>query len=224
MVTHLQEICIFDAAEETLRTIRGSIGSAPAVYWARFEEEFGRTELVSNAQIWIEAAQCADDERSKVLQHTHAVPISVLNSPNSPLHEYFMSLQRGCSQLKERRRAHIDGASAQLSLTCKIFSDDPILTHVQERARIAWAAKATIEDAKVEASFNECIEKACKRALPQRRRRNLPPSATQVLTNWLEANSDHPYATEGEKEELASLAGITVSQVANWLSNRRNRE
>lgn len=60
--------------------------------------------------------------------------------------------------------------------------------------------------------------------LPKRRRRNLSPHATSVLTSWYEANIKFPYPTDPEKSLLAAKANIKLSQVNNWFSNRRNRK
>jgi hypothetical protein len=63
--------------------------------------------------------------------------------------------------------------------------------------------------------------------LGQHRRRSLPPAATRVLSAFYAQHADEnmrAYATEQQKVELARAAGISVLQVSNWLSNRRNRK
>jgi hypothetical protein len=60
-------------------------------------------------------------------------------------------------------------------------------------------------------------------ALTPRRKRNLSPKATEILSTWFNANLDHPYASDEEKEKLAAQAEITVDQVTTWLSNKRSR-
>jgi hypothetical protein len=60
-------------------------------------------------------------------------------------------------------------------------------------------------------------------SMPARRRRNLRPKATEVLTRWFDAHTASPYPTELQKQKLAETAGIEVEQVSNWFSNRRNR-
>ncbi|CAM9926486.1 unnamed protein product [Discosporangium mesarthrocarpum] len=57
-------------------------------------------------------------------------------------------------------------------------------------------------------------------------RHRLTPQAKAILEDWLAKNWDYPYPTEKEKESLAFLCGITVTQVNNWMMNvrvRRNR-
>lgn len=59
--------------------------------------------------------------------------------------------------------------------------------------------------------------------VPPRRRRNLPPMATRVLSSWHQAHAEAPYPTEDEKIALAHDANITVDQVRNWFNNKRSR-
>lgn len=58
---------------------------------------------------------------------------------------------------------------------------------------------------------------------PSRKRRNLNPLATAVLTKWYHANLNCPYPSDAEKVNLAKEADIKVCQVNNWFSNKRNR-
>lgn len=54
-------------------------------------------------------------------------------------------------------------------------------------------------------------------------RKYLPPYAVSVLSAWFDTHRDNPYPTEPEKKDLAKLAGISVSQVRHWFTNRRRR-
>jgi hypothetical protein len=60
-------------------------------------------------------------------------------------------------------------------------------------------------------------------SMPERRRRNLRPRATIILTEWFDSNRESPYPDDEEKRELAEKAEIGIEQVSNWFSNRRNR-
>lgn len=54
--------------------------------------------------------------------------------------------------------------------------------------------------------------------------KQLSELSRKVLSDWYDSHSSHPYPTEAEKEELATDAGITVTQVKSWFANRRSRE
>lgn len=58
-----------------------------------------------------------------------------------------------------------------------------------------------------------------------RRRHNEPLNnmALQVMNNWYQQNSENPYPSKAEKEELARRGGITLAQVKSWFANKRNR-
>lgn len=43
------------------------------------------------------------------------------------------------------------------------------------------------------------------------------------MSAWFDTHRDNPYPTEPEKKDLAKLAGISVSQVRHWFTNRRRR-
>lgn len=59
----------------------------------------------------------------------------------------------------------------------------------------------------------------------KRRRHNEPLNnmALEVMNNWYLSNSENPYPTKTQKEELAKQGGITLSQVKSWFANKRNR-
>lgn len=57
----------------------------------------------------------------------------------------------------------------------------------------------------------------------KRKRRPLPQRALEVLNKWWDEHEEEPYPTEDEKSMLASAANLTLTQVNNWMSNRRVR-
>ncbi|KAK6763920.1 hypothetical protein RB195_024308 [Necator americanus] len=57
----------------------------------------------------------------------------------------------------------------------------------------------------------------------RKRRRNFSKEATDILQEYYERHSTHPYPTEDEKAVLAEKCHITVQQVSNWFGNRRIR-
>ena len=44
-----------------------------------------------------------------------------------------------------------------------------------------------------------------------------------ILTQWFDAHMDNPYPSEEEKQQLATVCGISVGQVKSWFANKRNR-
>ena len=53
--------------------------------------------------------------------------------------------------------------------------------------------------------------------------RLLGKHASDLMNDWFERNTEHPYPTQKQKRELAIAAGIAVSQVSSWFNNKRNR-
>lgn len=55
--------------------------------------------------------------------------------------------------------------------------------------------------------------------------RSLGCQATTVLKNWMFSpqHIQNPYPSDSEKSQLATMAGITKSQVSNWFVNGRKR-
>lgn len=57
----------------------------------------------------------------------------------------------------------------------------------------------------------------------RRTRRNFSREATNILTDYFEANINHPYPSEETKHALAVKCNISVQQVCNWFGNKRIR-
>jgi len=55
------------------------------------------------------------------------------------------------------------------------------------------------------------------------RRSKLPLRCVYILREWFSNHVNHPYPNEIEKRELALLTGLTVKQVACWMTNCRRR-
>ncbi|XP_052066114.1 homeobox protein extradenticle-like [Mytilus californianus] len=53
--------------------------------------------------------------------------------------------------------------------------------------------------------------------------KQLNDKSRKILSDWYDFHIYNPYPTETEKEQLASIAGITVAQVKSWFANRRSR-
>ena len=69
------------------------------------------------------------------------------------------------------------------------------------------------------------IEKMNKRKREDKssRKNQLPDRAVEIMNDWFEDHLSNPYPHMVEKENLASMGGISVKQVNAWFSNRRNR-
>lgn len=59
----------------------------------------------------------------------------------------------------------------------------------------------------------------------KRTRHNEPLNmqATEVMTIWYENHLDNPYPSKSDKDKMAALGGISVTQVKSWFANKRNR-
>ncbi|XP_050390430.2 uncharacterized protein LOC126809721 [Patella vulgata] len=51
----------------------------------------------------------------------------------------------------------------------------------------------------------------------------LSSAAKNILNDWYECHSEHPYPTDEEKEDLAEKAGVSPAQVKSWFANKRSR-
>jgi hypothetical protein len=56
-----------------------------------------------------------------------------------------------------------------------------------------------------------------------KKRSRLPPNSVAIFRHWLFNHLESPYPSEEEKEELASKAGLRITQVNNWFTNARRR-
>lgn len=52
----------------------------------------------------------------------------------------------------------------------------------------------------------------------------LNPVALQIMSNWYDRNSEHPYPSYDTAEVMAKAGGISVEQVKKWFANRRLRK
>ena len=50
-----------------------------------------------------------------------------------------------------------------------------------------------------------------------------PPTATSILSEWLQAHQEEPYPNDVQKVELSLRTGLSVTQVSNWFVNARRR-
>lgn len=54
-------------------------------------------------------------------------------------------------------------------------------------------------------------------------RRELKVHYTNVLKNWIDHHTSHPFPTKEEKIELCEKASISERQLNNWFTNYRRR-
>ncbi|KAK6180728.1 hypothetical protein SNE40_008726 [Patella caerulea] len=59
----------------------------------------------------------------------------------------------------------------------------------------------------------------------KRARHNEPlnQDAISVMQRWYEQNKENPYPSKQDKEDIARLGGISITQVKSWFANKRNR-
>ena len=100
---------------------------------------------------------------------------------------------------------------------------EPIMTSLLQDCIEECERKSAQRRRKILQMTSAAVRQIRANAMPERRRRNLRPKATMVLSEWFESHRDNPYPDDAEKRALADQAGVGVEQVSNWFSNRRNR-
>ena len=141
----------------------------------------------------------------------------------SPYYARVAALRQAHEELTGQAHVCYAEATAELRSTAEVYQEEPLLHSLIPAAREVQNGLMRVACINIDAALDQAIKDLKLATLPPRRRRNLPPAATQVLTEWLALHRDHPYASDMEKKTLAQKAGVSVEQVSNWLSNRRNR-
>lgn len=100
---------------------------------------------------------------------------------------------------------------------------EPVITSLLQASLEQCERESAARKAEIYAITADAIRQLRASVVPERRRRNLRPKATKVLSDWYAANQAQPYPTDEQKRELAKAASVEVDQVSNWFSNRRNR-
>jgi hypothetical protein len=54
-------------------------------------------------------------------------------------------------------------------------------------------------------------------------KKHFKEDVTNLLTDWILVNLKNPYPNQSEKDRLASLSGLSVQQICDWLANVRKR-
>eukprot|EP00040_Diaphanoeca_grandis_P009821 m.50315 g.50315 ORF g.50315 m.50315 type:complete len:288 (-) comp21258_c0_seq1:93-956(-) len=103
-------------------------------------------------------------------------------------------------------------------------SPKSVLDHARDREMLLIAKEYQQRQQHIESVTTAVVGKLRQECRPTRKRRNLPPRATKVLTDWYDHHHQHPYPSDPQKLVLANEADVKVSQVNNWFSNRRNRK
>jgi hypothetical protein len=141
----------------------------------------------------------------------------------SPYGKQMSTLRQTCRALKLQCAQQHEAVMREIQAVALNFAEVPAIASESQVVLNSIAQHQGDCEEKIDAIFKSAVDNIRRAALPPRRRRNLPPAATELLTRWMAKNDHHPYPTEAEKRELAEAGGVTVEQVSNWLSNRRNR-
>lgn len=142
------------------------------------------------------------------------------------IREHYLESIRGVEAMADERRQKMHDV---------LEMDDGIeltqASHLDPVASIAAQREMQQIDRDLQArkrAINELVHKAINGVKeahrPNRKRRNLNTKATAVLEGWYSDHIDFPYPNDADKLQLSLDAGIQVSQVNNWFSNKRNRK
>lgn len=89
--------------------------------------------------------------------------------------------------------------------------------HDQQRMHLTNRVTASLQLLKIS------MPSSCEVSSSKGKNRQLNTRAVEIMTSWYEQHIDSPYPTDEEKQALADLGGLTVSQVKAWFANKRNR-
>lgn len=138
---------------------------------------------------------------------------------------YLESIRRVEAMANERRQKMQDELEMEDGIELNQAS------HLDPVASIAAQGEMQQIDRDLQArkrAINELVHKAINGVKeahrPNRKRRNLNTKATAVLEFWYSDHIEFPYPNDADKLQLSMDAGIQVSQVNNWFSNKRNRK
>lgn len=141
---------------------------------------------------------------------------------STPLHE---NLEQVRIQLEKTQMEAIQIEKDEEKLRKELtqdFSCEPLLTSLSQQSDEQCERDSHAHNALNVHVASDCIS-ALREQSVSRRRRNLRPRATKVLTEWFDTHQQNPYPTDHDKQLLAMQAGVEVEQVTNWFSNKRNR-
>ena len=89
--------------------------------------------------------------------------------------------------------------------------------HDQQRMHLTNRVTASLHLLKMS------MPSSCEVSSSKARSRQLNPCAVEIMTDWFDKHIDSPYPTDEEKQALADLGGLSLSQVKAWFANKRNR-
>lgn len=222
----VQDLDLADIARGTMGTIHHSLGGTPSSYFAQWRGHPWFSQLVGlllhelrDTPLPSPQPGSGASTSPELELPTH---VDVLHS-HTPFTEHLMALQRACQDLKGENADKMEDLRSELRQSFQIFFEEPLMRSLFDVALSAIDVRGVDDTSAIDETFLQAIRALKRRVLPARRRRNLPPAATRVLFDWISSHAGHPYASEAEKRELSDKAGVSVGQVSNWLSNRRNR-
>ncbi|KAH3775122.1 uncharacterized protein LOC127845684 [Dreissena polymorpha] len=133
------------------------------------------------------------------------------------LHEFY---NKQCSSIENERNEAIQDLKENNMLSVSQYQRELNRIHVhhdQQRMHLTNRVTASLELLKISMPSNREVSSSKVKG------RQLSSRGIEVMTDWYEKHIDHPYPTDEEKQALANLGGLSLSQVKAWFANKRNR-
>jgi hypothetical protein len=182
------------------------------------ESENGRLSEVITSSIPVSIQPTVNDEDKTLL--THMAEISErflkLNKPytQKAIHQLQGFYVNKSSQIECNRYSSLRAAGDKISLrrSINIKYDEEHRTLIDRVER-----SISLLEKKVEKLFHEKTKRSTSSTS------KVSQVAIEIMRNWYDRNSEHPYPGYETAEVMAKAGNISVDQVKKWFSNRRQR-
>lgn len=144
----------------------------------------------------------------------NAEALSELIDPDQILLEALRTLSDDPSMRKLQASLEVE--------TCMINHETAVYQTIQSASLSLPSSSTKCEGPKNKRKkFSSSASKPCGRVV--KKREKTPPESQKLLKDWLFTHSHHPYPTDGEKDQLCTLTGLSLQQLNNWFINARRR-
>jgi len=204
----LQTNPMFNALRSTLMSDVQQTTPLPMSLMEAEEEDYGSDSLLDPSIVGIQEANLMSEFQQ------------ILPSGNEKVLELQQFYHTQCSCIENERNEAIQNLKENNMLSTSQYQREISQIHThhdQQRMHLTNRVTASLELLKL--SLPSTAEVTSSKA----KSRQLNGRAVDIMTNWYDKHIHHPYPTDEEKQALADLGGLSLSQVKAWFANKRNR-